>query len=74
MASDLIERNFHEQVWKTANDSSSVERAVSEGRDLAYVVLKLAEPDSGYAAHANHWLDKFGRDKRREEQLREDPQ
>lgn len=61
-AETRIEREFHEQVWGTANASSAMERAVTEGRDLAYALLKVAEPGSAEAAHANHWLDNFGRD------------
>jgi hypothetical protein len=66
MADQRIEKEFHEQVWGTANASSAMERAVSEGRDLAYSLLRLAGPDSAEAAHANHWLDNFGRDPAKE--------
>lgn len=64
--STKIEREFHEQLWQTANLSGSVERAVTEGRDLAYTVLALAEAGTGHHAVAEAWLENFGRDPRKE--------
>lgn len=67
MASEArIEREFHDSVWRLANDSSSMERAVSEARDLAYTVLRLADPADGDHFVAEHWLNTFGRDPRKE--------
>lgn len=63
-----IEQAFHKQMWKTANASSSVERAVKEGRELAYVLRKLAADGSGEEAMAENWLEQFGRDPLREPQ------
>lgn len=66
-AEPRIEREFHEQLWQTANLSGSVERAVTEGRDLAYTVLALAEAGTGHHAVAEAWLENFGRDPRKEQ-------
>lgn len=61
-----VEQVFHDQVWGVANASSLVERAVMDGRALAYMVLKLADQDGGEAAFAERWLDEYGRDRLRE--------
>lgn len=66
MDSDKIERQFHERIWEVTNDASMIERAVSDARELAYELLKLAAPDSGAHAMTEAWLDTYGRDPRKE--------
>lgn len=66
-SSTRIEQTFHDQMWGLANDSMKVERAVSDGRDIAYEILKRSD-DEALRYLAGHWLDTHGRDRLRDEQ------
>ena len=62
----FVEHEFHKEVWKVANSTSQMEEAVKEGRSLAYLILKDLHPGHLSYEQAELWLEKFGRDERRE--------
>ena len=60
-----VEQTFHDQMWAPANDSMKLERAATEGRDLAYEILKRSQDDT-LCWMAEGWLEAHGRDHWRE--------
>lgn len=64
---EKIENIVHEQIWDAANATLRLERAVSEARDLCYVVLgRFDNEDDSLPYGARYWLDTFGTDSRKE--------
>jgi hypothetical protein len=61
-----IEQSFHSTIWNAADEWMRCERAIAEGRDLAYVLLDESLDDGLKRDLANRWLDTFGRDARKE--------
>lgn len=62
-----VESVFHEQVWALANDSTRIEQAVAEARDICYTVLEAADDDESVSCwEARRWVNKYGRDSSKE--------
>lgn len=61
-SSQRIEEQFHEQWFGMQNGVvHRVERAISEGRDLAYAILDCEDDPALLKDLAERWLENFGR-------------
>lgn len=61
-----VEQKFHADIWAIASLYSIVERAVSEARDVMYLIKKDDTDTDLLKIVAEDWLDTFGRNLLRE--------
>lgn len=70
---ERIEQQYHDQIWAAANDWMRVERAISEARDLCYLILS-GKDDDLLQSEARRWVDTFGQHSLSEASIASDAQ
>jgi hypothetical protein len=55
-----VEHDHHEAMWKLANDTQDITRAVRDAREIITRVLADTEEDSVLDHLCKNWLENFG--------------